>query len=202
MGEYCKKCGTKKKKDTEYYLSKISKIAFNVVVGVLCVYGAIFLYMIATNPFYLMVPFVSVANFHYTEQASEYHPEVQEVADNILKKCNDSDLSYQECLVGWTRIYMVNHFEYENDWEYGSRNGGKTDNMIVSTRKKGDCIDFSLTFCSVMKHLGISCIIRSPDGAHRIALVKLEEYKWFIIEPQNLVQMGWLHDKTFQGILI
>lgn len=200
--KYCPKCGTLKKKDKRYYFWKGFTTALKVVVTVLCVYGAMFMYMTVTNPFYVVVPFVSVANFQYTEQASQFHPEVQEVADRILDECHDEQHFYQECLIDEARSYMIDNFEYENDWEYGHSNGGKTDNMIVSMRKKGDCIDFSVTFCSIMKHVGISCIVRSPNGAHRIALVKLDGHKWHIIEPQNLAQTGWFDDDTFQGFLI
>ena len=158
--------------------------------------------MIVANPMYFMLPFISVANSPYTAQATDFHPEVQEVADRILEECKDRERFYQECLINQAREYVVDNFEYETDFERGYRNIGKTYNMILSTEDTGDCIDFSLTFCSIMNHVDISCIIRSPNGAHRIALVKIDGNKWFVIEPQNLYQTGWLDEDTFQGFLI
>lgn len=167
------------------------------------VLGLVFAYMIYFNATYAFFPFIASSNFGYTEMASEYHPKVQEVADQIAERCEwlwtSPDLRFN-CMVESSAEYMTDNFEYENDWEMGKPNGAVTENLILSHRKKGDCIDFSVTFCSLMKHMGISCIVRSPNGGHRMAVVRNGDM-WIPVEPQN-GESGYFYDKHFGGFLV
>jgi len=140
--------------------------------------------------------------------ASEYHPEVQDIADGITEECEkkyaDEKLLFN-CKIEEARKYMIENFEYENDWEIGYPNGWFVENLLLTNRTsgnktKGDCIDFSITFCSLMKHVGISCIIRSTNGGHRIAVVRFKN-EWIPLEPQSY-DTGFFNDRLFQGFLI
>jgi hypothetical protein len=179
------------------------KALLEVAIAVLMLFGILFAFTVLHSPVFLLLPIVVSTSFHYTEIASQYHPEVQEIADDIVEQCGWMSVysdDYFNCLLDSSIDYMTSNFEYENDWEMGRPNGHVSENMILSHRKKGDCIDFSITFCSLMKHMDISCIVRSPNGAHRIALAKWDD-AWIPIEPQN-GKRGRIDDDLFKGFLI
>jgi len=185
------------------FLLFVGKSLLQLAVAFLMLLGALFAYMIHIDAAYAFFPLVASSNFGYTEMASEHHPEVQEVADRIAEKCAGlspyPDLRFG-CLLRESADYMSANFEYEDDWEMGKPSGAVTENLILSRRKKGDCIDFSVTFCSLMKHMGVSCIVRSPNGGHRMAIVRNGD-TWIPVEPQN-GESGYFYDKHFGGFLI
>jgi len=195
---YCSKCGKKIKFTWKDKVKKtVSNIAEGIIV-ILCIFGIVYVAMIFTDVYYFWIPITAINSIQYTRMANEYHPEVQEIADNIIKGCENDTFDLVDCQIRSSREFLVDNFEYENDYTIGYDD--KALNMIQEHRNKGDCIDWSITFCSLMRHMHISCLVRSPNAQHYISIIRKDD-SWIPLEPQNY-GTGSFNDDTFRGFLI
>jgi len=178
-------------------LKKVIGTCLELIAVALAVLGFFYLAMIITEPMYFSIPFTAIENVMYTRMANEYHSEVQTIADNITKACKEQTPDIENCQIMSARDFMLDNFKYARDYTTGYSDRGF--NMILENTTLGDCEDWSITLCSLLRHMGIPCIIRSPSFDHTITVIKRGN-SWYTVEPQN--HGNGLDDDIFRGFLI
>lgn len=177
-------------------LKTIVKMIFWSAITVLVILGIELAVMMFLDFNYRDLPAAAINSILYTRMANEYHPEVQAIADNITETCKQQTPYIVDCQIVAARDFLVENYKYAPDFSAGYWN--KAFNMIVENATMGDCEDWSITLCSLLRHMGIACVVRSPSFDHVISVIKNGDY-WYPVEPQNHKTGAF---KEFEGFLI
>ena len=217
--KYCPTCGKKNRNSILWkIMSGFGKIILTILVvfGVLGIFSFVF---IVIQPELLGIMTSRMRTNSLAEVSHVYNEQTKKISDNITTNCKNitctTDEFYEidneiicaytdleECKISEVRDYMVETFDWENDWMYGSVDS--TYNMIVQNMTKGDCEDWSVTICNIFHHMDISCrpvmYGTSICESHVIVMIKRDN-KWEFIEPQHRWGL-WKPDNSFGGFIV
>lgn len=208
---YCPYCGKKIRFGTMDILNKIVGSILTIALVIAGIFGVVFLIQLYYEPAMLWIGISRIQSVSTTRLAHTYDERVEVIANNITDSCvKQMDEEYgnetvsesliksftQRCQITESKKYLKDNFEYEYDYEMGFRD--ISINMITEYRNKGDCDDWSVTFCSLMYHMNVSCIVLST-GNHYLTAVR-DGTTWDLIEPQG--GGNALKDNMFQGYLV
>jgi hypothetical protein len=208
---FCKSCGVKIP-GRNIAVRKTFNTAMFAIIGSIGVFGIMFLIMIWYNPNYFGLPFASMASAQYTQTANKYDPQTNAVARNISNECTNETLNevnkfgiyglgdsiVQGCEIDKDQKYMQDNFKYEYDWA-ATGFWGKGYNMITENISKGYCKSWSITFCSLLRHQNVTCIVRTVKN-HAISMVKKDD-TWTIYDTTNGI-IGGIPSEVFDGWLV
>lgn len=190
-------------------LGRIGNTLWVLSLTLLALLGAVSLFLLVLSPSLAWMSFSRIYSVRTTRQAHEYHPEVELAAEEVTQHCrdkllflNESTYTYDQdlvdCQLEESLYYLGALYTYESDWELGYFD--KRVNLITSHRNKGDCEDWSLTYCSLLTHMDLSCIVMST-GTHSVVAAKDGWSRWRVFDPQNSLRLG-LSEQHFRGWLV
>lgn len=215
-----KKKLTKKQKLKEGFLA-VSLL----IVVILAIFGAIYVYMFLLRLDYFMLPFNAIQSTLLTRQSYEDNPMIENQSQKIIEYCENEtdeklenyidvsltafkeypDISIldrlerewmEECKIERT-LSFIQDFSYVGDFSYGYADF--TVNMIVENSTKGDCDDFALTFCSLLNNMDISCKVVVTKN-HAMVVIQRGNI-WIPYDPQT-GEYGYFRQSYFSGYMV
>ncbi|WP_170164378.1 transglutaminase-like domain-containing protein [Mobilisporobacter senegalensis] len=116
----------------------------------------------------------------------------EQMVSEIIKELDLTDLSY------FNKVLICGEWIAENiSYDYEGLEKGTENRTLLETMKerKGVCQGYAIVFKEFMEQIGVPCLyISDTKMNHAYNIVLMNDYKWYLVEPQSSLSAGWEQD--------